>query len=83
MEALRRAAEAAPRDAGAHLALGAALATSGDHAAALEALLASVRLDKRHEDDAARKAMLQVFQLLGDDHPLTGEYRRKLASLLF
>lgn len=83
LAALRQAAESAPRDAGAHLALGAALAASGAHAGALEALLNSVRIDKRYEDDAARKAMLQVFQLLGDENPLTAEYRRKLASLLF
>ncbi len=33
--------------------------------------------------EAAREAMLTVFSVLGDDDPLTVEYRRKLAAALF
>jgi putative thioredoxin len=83
IDALRTQAEANPKDPAAAYELGAALAAAGDHGAALEALLASVRLDRHFEEDAARKAMLHIFQLLGDDHPLTGEYRRRLSSVLF
>ncbi len=31
----------------------------------------------------ARQTMLDIFELLGNDHPLTGQYRRQLASALF
>ncbi|WP_313431635.1 tetratricopeptide repeat protein, partial [Pseudomonas sp.] len=30
-----------------------------------------------------QKAMLQVFELLGSDHPLVGVYRRRLSSAMF
>ncbi|HEY1331217.1 MAG TPA: thioredoxin [Actinomycetota bacterium] len=33
--------------------------------------------------DAAREAMLKIFSILGDDDPLTREYRPKLAAALF
>ena len=33
--------------------------------------------------DAAREAMLDVFAVLGDDDPITREYRPKLAAALF
>jgi thioredoxin-like negative regulator of GroEL len=32
---------------------------------------------------AAREAMLKVFAVLGDDDPLTIQYRRKLSAALF
>lgn len=35
------------------------------------------------DDPSAREAMLDLFAVLGDDHPLTKEYRAKLASTLF
>jgi putative thioredoxin len=50
---------------------------------ALPALLRVVERDKSFADEAARKAMLDVFGLLGSDHPLVAEYRRKLSSVLF
>ena len=39
--------------------------------------------DRTYRDDGARKAMLTVFDLLGDDHLLTKEYRKKLMSALY
>jgi putative thioredoxin len=33
--------------------------------------------------DRARQMMLDIFELLGPDHPQTAEYRRRLASVLF
>jgi putative thioredoxin len=80
---LRRRVSAAPDDPAAHLALGRLLAAQGHHAEALAALLESVRRDAGFEDGAARLAMLDLFAVLGADHPQTQEYRSALARTLF
>ncbi|MGH7805930.1 MAG: tetratricopeptide repeat protein, partial [Candidatus Binatia bacterium] len=71
------------KDVAARLALGKQLATAGAHEEALQHLLEAVRLDRRYDDDAARKAMVDVFELLGPNHPLTQRYRDELAKILF
>ncbi len=76
------AAAARPDDAGARYAHGCALAAAGRHREALDELLASVERDRRWSDEAARKAMLAVFAVVGVRHPLSDDYRRKLAVLL-
>ena len=58
-------------------------AAVGDHRAALESLLGVLRRDKRYRDGEARQAMLAIFAVLGDEHPLVREYRTKLAAVLF
>ncbi|MCP1314590.1 tetratricopeptide repeat protein [Halomonas sp. 707D7] len=55
----------------------------GDYDQGLEGLLALMKSDRGFEDDAARKTLLQVFDALGADHPLTVAYRRKLFALLY
>jgi putative thioredoxin len=54
-----------------------------DYESALQGFLAIVGKDRKYRDDGARKAMLMIFDLLGDEHPLTTEYRRKLTSSLY
>ncbi len=49
----------------------------------LEELLGLMKDDRAYNDDAARKTLLQVFDALGADHPLTVTYRRKLFALLY
>lgn len=56
---------------------------AGDYEAALQEWLDLVGRDRKYREDAARKAMLMIFSLLGDDHPLTMSYRRKLMSALY
>jgi putative thioredoxin len=63
------------------LAAAARAALSGDPRHALDRLLDTVAVDGA--GDEARRLMLGVFDLLGDDHPLTREYRSRLASALF
>lgn len=57
--------------------------TAGNLREAMDALLGVLRKDKRYRNGEPRQAMLAIFALLGDEHPLTREYRMKLASVLF
>ena len=72
-----------PENLAARLALGRALAAARAYDEALPELLAVVQSDPGFEDQAARRAMLDVFELLGRDHPLTERYRSELARALF
>lgn len=56
-------------------------AGQGKFAEALEGFLQEIRAGEQR--DQAREAMLKLFAVLGDDAPLTVEYRRKLAAALF
>ncbi|MBL8492989.1 MAG: tetratricopeptide repeat protein [Rhodocyclaceae bacterium] len=58
------------------------LAARQDFAAALGHLLELVRRDRSFGDDAARRKMIQIFDLLGSDHDLVRQYRRNLAAAL-
>jgi putative thioredoxin len=58
------------------------MAAHGQWREALDAFLGAVRYSP-DDRDAAREAMIDVFAVLGDDDPLTREYRGKLASALF
>ena len=54
----------------------------GQYREALEQLLEIVRRDRKFGDDGARKTMLKVFELLGNQGELVSEFRRKLASVM-
>ncbi len=56
-------------------------AAEGQYREALEAFLAEVQGQQNRDD--ARDAMIKLFAVLGEDDPLTAEYRRKLAAALF
>jgi len=71
-----------PADTLARLELGRALAARTEYEPALDHLLAVVRTGGPHRE-AARSAMVDVFGLLGNGHPLTALYRRALASALY
>ncbi len=77
----RLAAEAA--DPASRFAPAAAQAADGQAEPALAALLDAVREGPGETRDKARALMLDVFRLLGDDHPLTARYRRDLTRALF
>jgi putative thioredoxin len=81
--ALRARVDANPHDPAARLELGRALAAQGRSEEAFEQLLTSLKRDPRLDDEAARKAMLDLFAVLGSDHPLTQRYRAELARALF
>lgn len=59
------------------------LITMGNYPAALDGLLEVLRKDKRYRDGKTKEVVLGIFELLGEHHPLTKEYRSKLANILF
>lgn len=80
---LVQAAGSATEGAAGQYAHAGALVRQGNDEAALDALLLMVQRHRSYNNDAARKAMLALLALLGDEHPLVGPYRRNLASALF
>jgi thioredoxin len=55
-----------------------------DYERALQTLLERVETVKTPEErNAARELMVQIFQELGQEHPLASTYRKKLAAALF
>ncbi len=79
---IRARAAANPDDAEARYHHGCLLALEGQWQQALDTLLESVRLDRAACDEGARKRLLDIFAVLGDQ-PIVSEYRRRLGSLLF
>lgn len=55
----------------------------GNLPAAMDGLFDILREDKRYLNGVAHKVVLALFELLGQDDPLTQEYRRELANILF
>lgn len=62
---------------------GAKAAIAADYETALEQFLALVKCDRKYRGDAGRKAMLTLFNLLGNDHALTQTYRKRLMQTLY
>jgi putative thioredoxin len=58
-------------------------AAEGRFQEALDVFLAAVRNGTAEDRDRAREAMLKLFAVLGDQDPLTREYRRRLSAALF
>lgn len=82
-EALNARLEADPGDLAALYALACMDAQDGQWESSLQGFLEIVRTDRKFQDDAGKAAMLDLFRLLGDDHPLTNEYRSALTMVLF
>lgn len=72
-----------PQDLEARLALGRGLVKTGHYEEGMEQFLEVVRQDKTFQEAAGRKALLQVFDLLGPAHPSVALFRAKLSALLF
>ena len=79
---LEAAAVASPDDDDAQLDLARALAAHAEFEPALDRLLAIVKR-RGPGKEPARQAMVDIFGVLGDDHPLTSTYRRQLAAALY
>ena len=79
---LRRKVQDDPNDFAALLALADWHASRGEYEPALERLLQVVRQGRGFDDDAGRKKMLAIFDLLGNSGELVSRYRRQLAAAL-
>jgi putative thioredoxin len=55
----------------------------GNFPAAMDGLLDVLRQNKRFRNGEVRQVMLGLFEVLGENHPLTRQYRQELASVLF
>ncbi|HWT55338.1 MAG TPA: thioredoxin [Rhodocyclaceae bacterium] len=85
LQLLKERGAANPDDHALRLELADALAAAHDWRGALEQLLDSVKRDKGWNEGAARKAMIDLFNLLASDEaqqPLVREFRSKLAATL-
>ena len=79
---LERKIAAEPADLEARFELANLLALHQDYGPAMEQLLEIVRRERGFRDDAARKTLINLFNLLGSDNALVREYRSRLAAAL-
>ena len=80
---LQATAEAEPDNLDNLILLGRALASSQDYEPALDQLLAAVGKNPGYNDGEARKAIVDILKVLGNEHSLTRVTRTRLARLIF
>jgi putative thioredoxin len=83
LAALKARVEADPKDHQARIDLSQALYQNKDKEGAVEQLLESIRIDRKWNEDAARLALLKLFEAMGPTDEVTQDGRRKLSAILF
>lgn len=82
-KALEATLAADPDDHAARMKLAKIRNVEGDRHAAADHLLTIMRRDRTFEDDGARRALLEFFDVWGAADPATLAARRKLSAILF
>lgn len=82
IETLEKRIDTDPKDSEARYQLSARYAAEGRHDEAMQQLLEIVKRDRAYNDDAGRKGLLRMFELLGNQGELVSKYRRLLAQAL-
>ena len=80
--ALEKIVEADPANSAARQQLAARWVLADNYEAALEQFMEILRRDPKFEDEAGRKGLIAIFEILGNEHPLVMTYRRRMFSLL-
>ena len=80
---LKSKVDAEPANHQARIDYAMALAASGKKIEAADQLLESFKRDRKWNEEAARKQLVQLFDAWGPKDPATLEGRRKLSSILF
>jgi len=80
---LQQRLTADPTDSAARYQLAAHRVLAGDYATALEDLLTLMKRDRPYGDDAGRKGMVAIFDLLGGQGELVTRYRAKMMTALY
>ena len=83
LDELKAKVEANPADHQSRIALATALAASDEKEEAVGHLLESFRRDRKWNDEAARKQLVELFEAWGPKDPATLDGRRRLSSLMF
>jgi len=83
IEEIKNAIEKSPEDLDNRLKLANQYALEGNYRDSMEEFLEVVRRDKKYKDEEARKAILKIFIILGNENSLVTEYRKKLSDILF
>jgi putative thioredoxin len=83
LASLQAKVKAEPKNLVARFDLAQALAGMEQYEEALTEFLTIVKSDRGFQDDGGRKGMVQIFEVLGSDHPLTDRFRSELAAALF
>jgi putative thioredoxin len=81
--ALEAKLEKDPADHQARYDLAVALAATGHKGEALEHLLTIVRRDRKWNEEAARKQLVELFEVWGPKDEFTVDGRKRLSSILF
>lgn len=55
---------------------------SGNYETAIDMLLTIMQKDRSFNEDAGRKGLIDIFDMLGNENPLVQKYRRKMFTLL-
>lgn len=83
LAALEAAVAANPKDHQARLDLAVGLFAKGKRAEAIDHLVESLRIDRKWNDEAARRQLIQFFDTMNPSDELTLAGRRKMSAVLF